>query len=140
MQREQLVQKLEKRRRARRYRVVTRYSGSWVPVSHGWLVLCHPPCTDEPRIKLNVGNDVVVTRWRKFVQILSQYMLDAVSKTSVLLTPNSSYLYRHWLFGERENESVDDSSVKRNRGWFPRNCVIEVIANGNDFLSSNKFD
>lgn len=67
-QREQLAQKLEKRRRARCYRVITRYSGSWVPVSYGWRVICHPPCTDEPRIKLNVGNDVIVTRWRRFVE------------------------------------------------------------------------
>ncbi|CAD6226698.1 GSCOCG00005869001-RA-CDS [Cotesia congregata] len=63
---EQGYQKLEKRKRARRYRVVSNVSGSWVPVTYGWCVVCHPPCTDEPRIKLSVGDTVIVTRWRKY--------------------------------------------------------------------------
>ncbi|KAH0568835.1 palmitoyltransferase ZDHHC6 [Cotesia glomerata] len=63
---EQGYQKLEKRKRARRYRVVSNVSGSWIPVTYGWCVVCHPPCTDEPRIKLSVGDTVIVTRWRKY--------------------------------------------------------------------------
>ncbi|KAG8036936.1 hypothetical protein G9C98_004258 [Cotesia typhae] len=63
---EQGYQKLEKRKRARRYRIVSNVSGSWIPVTYGWCVVCHPPCTDEPRIKLSVGDTVIVTRWRKY--------------------------------------------------------------------------
>lgn len=102
--REQLAQKMEKRKRACRYRIVVRASGSWIPVSHGWRVLCRPPCTDEPRIKLDVGDMVVVTRWR-----------------------------RYWLFGEREHQGAGDFSGKRIRGWFPRSCAVEVIENETNF-------
>ncbi|KAK0182688.1 hypothetical protein PV327_000798 [Microctonus hyperodae] len=75
---EQGCQKLEKRRRARRYRILFPVTGSWIPVSYGWRVICHPPCTDEPRIKLNVNDIVVVTRWRKY-----------------------------WLFGEKQSNDCD---------------------------------
>ncbi|XP_043271445.1 palmitoyltransferase ZDHHC6 [Venturia canescens] len=109
--REQLAQKMEKRRRARRYRATARYSGSWVPISYGWDVLCHPPCTDESRIKLDPADDVIVTRWR-----------------------------RYWLFGEKQDGRSTDDRTRRPRGWFPRSCVIEVIANGSDFSSYLKLD
>ncbi|KAG7212991.1 hypothetical protein KM043_002330 [Ampulex compressa] len=109
--REQLAQKMDKRKRARRYRVIEMATGSWVPVRHGWAVLCHPPCTDEPRIKLSIGDIVVVTRWRKY-----------------------------WLFGERENDGTNETSGKRVRGWFPRPCAIEVIENEKYSLSSTKTD
>ncbi|XP_008549087.1 palmitoyltransferase ZDHHC6 [Microplitis demolitor] len=75
---EQGYQKQEKRKRARRYRIVSKVSGSWIPVTYGWCVVCHPPCTDEPRIKLNVGDTVIVTRWRKY-----------------------------WLFGEKQESNGD---------------------------------
>lgn len=65
LQREQLAQKLDKRKRARRYRIIKVASGSRFPITHGFGVLCHPPCTDEPRIKLDIGDIVVVTRWKK---------------------------------------------------------------------------
>lgn len=96
--REQLAQKQEKRKRALRYRIVSSSSGSWVPISYGCAVLCHPPCTDEPRIKLNVNDTVLVTRWRKF-----------------------------WLFGEKETDGGGDASPDRVRGWFPRPCGVEVV-------------
>ncbi|XP_024938248.1 palmitoyltransferase ZDHHC6 isoform X2 [Cephus cinctus] len=100
---EQLAQKLEKRKRARRYRVVAAASGSWIPLSQGWRVVCSPPCTDESRIKLNIGDIVMVTRWR-----------------------------RYWLFGEKEQFSGNSPS-KRIRGWFPKHCAVEVIENGRSF-------
>lgn len=68
-QREQLAQKKDKRKRAKTYRVIEEAYGSYLPLKHGWGVLCHPPCTDEPRIKLKIGDIVIVTRWRKYVNI-----------------------------------------------------------------------
>lgn len=70
-QREQLAQKKDKRKRAKTYRVIEEAYGSYLPLKHGWGVLCHPPCTDEQRIKLKVGDIVIVTRWRKYVNIKS---------------------------------------------------------------------
>ncbi|KAK7871167.1 hypothetical protein R5R35_002409 [Gryllus longicercus] len=92
--REQQEQKAEKRVRARPYQAISDYSGSWVPITQGWRVLCHPPFTDEPRIRLHRGDNVMVTRWR-----------------------------RYWLFGER---LLNDETAPRQRGWFPRRCVVEV--------------
>ncbi|EZA53399.1 hypothetical protein DMN91_004945 [Ooceraea biroi] len=97
---EQLAQKLDKRKRARRYRIVKAASGSKFPITHGFSVFCHPPCTDEPRIKLNVGDIVIVTRWKK-----------------------------HWIFGEKMQKGGKDVGSKRIRGWLPRPCAIEVIEN-----------
>ena len=65
-QNEQLDQKLEKRHRTKEYRIILEFSGSWFPFwSHGWRIALHPPCTDEPRIKLDKGDQVRVTRWKK---------------------------------------------------------------------------
>lgn len=98
---EQLAQKLDKRRRAHEYRIIKAASGSKLPIGHGFGVFYHPPCTDEPRIKLDVGDIVLVTRWR-----------------------------RYWLFGEkREAKSGKDAGMKRVKGWLPRPCAIEVIDN-----------
>ncbi|XP_014205833.1 palmitoyltransferase ZDHHC6 [Copidosoma floridanum] len=110
--REQLAQKQEKRKRAKRYRVVARATGSWVPISHGLRVLCTPPITDEPRIKLNIGDTVIVTRWRK-----------------------------NWLFGEKENsEMMVEGKDTRVRGWFPRPCAIPVSGKDLDFDSETDQD
>ncbi|KZC09863.1 PREDICTED: palmitoyltransferase ZDHHC6 [Dufourea novaeangliae] len=96
---EQLAQKKDKRKRAKTYRIIEDVSGSRLPFRHGWGVFCHPPCTDEPRIKLKVGDIVIVTRWRKY-----------------------------WLFGERKEDDQNEKHM-RNKGWFPRPCAIEVIEN-----------
>jgi len=64
--REQLRQKEDKRGRTREYTAVAGYSGAWFPLSQGLGVCCHPPCTDEPRIPLAVGDLVRVTRWKKY--------------------------------------------------------------------------
>jgi len=63
--REQLRQKEDKRERTREYEIVSAYSGSWLPVSQGLSVCCHPPCTDEPRVPVQPGQAVRVTRWKK---------------------------------------------------------------------------
>jgi len=65
LSREQLRQKEDKRVRTREYTVVIPFSGAWFPLSQGLTVCCHPPCTDEPRIRLYQGNLVRVTRWKK---------------------------------------------------------------------------
>lgn len=66
LQREQLAQKLDKRKRARKYRIIKAASGSKFPIGHGCGVFFHPLCTDEPRIKLDVDDIVIVTRWKKY--------------------------------------------------------------------------
>jgi len=63
---EQLEQKAEKRLRTREYKIAKAYSGSWFPFwTMGFKVASRPPCTDEPRISLIVGDSVRVTRWKK---------------------------------------------------------------------------
>ncbi|XP_037045727.1 palmitoyltransferase ZDHHC6 [Bradysia coprophila] len=107
--REQKAQKAEKRARTRTYSIVKKVSGSWIPLwSQGFSVCLSPPCTDEPRIKLEPGDMVKVTRWKK-----------------------------HWLFGDKisktkngyETELVSNTSSKkiRCRGWFPRKCAVELV-------------
>lgn len=98
-QREQMVQKNEKRQRTRVYAVTHPVSGSWFPLwSQGFLVCIHPPCTDEPRIKLQPGDKVNVTRWRKY-----------------------------WLFGDKVIDIKDiDGKPSKVRGWFPRKCAVEI--------------
>ncbi|XP_019871027.1 palmitoyltransferase ZDHHC6 [Aethina tumida] len=70
--REQIEQKREKRMRTKVYQIIEPSSGSYFPISKGLRTCMNFPCTDEPRIKLNVGDIVLVTRWRT-----------------------------HWLFGEK---------------------------------------
>ncbi|XP_014222161.1 palmitoyltransferase ZDHHC6-like [Trichogramma pretiosum] len=102
--REQLAQKYEKRKRARKYRVIKKATGSWCPISHGFKTLCSPPITDEARIKLDVGDLVIVTRWRN-----------------------------KWLFGEKEGvKAVVDGKDNRVRGWFPRACAIPLTERPED--------
>ncbi|XP_059468335.1 palmitoyltransferase ZDHHC6 [Neocloeon triangulifer] len=96
---EQLLQKQEKRQRARKYEVLKNYSGAWLPISHGLYTLFCPPYSDEPRLRLRQGNVVLVTRWKK-----------------------------HWLFGELELASEHGLKEKwRLRGWFPRNIAVDLI-------------
>lgn len=64
--REQIAQKQEKRQRTKVYTIVSATTGSWIPLwSQGFKVTINPPCTDEPRIKVQPGDRVHVTRWRK---------------------------------------------------------------------------
>jgi hypothetical protein len=100
--REQIEQKSEKRQRTKLYKITHPVSGSWLPITQGLKVCCCPPCTDEARIKLNVGDTVSVTRWRKY-----------------------------WLFGEKlQDLPQSEESLYRLRGWFPRRCALEVPESG----------
>lgn len=97
--REQLEQKSEKRQRTKMYNIIKPASGYWFPVSQGIRVCLGFPCSDEPRIKLEPGDVVSVTRWRK-----------------------------HWLFGEKvQSLPSGEESLHRIRGWFPRKCAAELI-------------
>ncbi|CAK9820761.1 Palmitoyltransferase ZDHHC6 [Anthophora plagiata] len=80
--REQLAQKINKRKRAKTYRVIENVSGSYYPLRHGWGVLCHSPCIDRT-IKLNIGDIVIVTRWGKY-----------------------------WLFGEKKREEENEKQIR----------------------------
>ena len=119
--REQLMQKEDKRGRTREYQMILKYSGAWFPLSHGLGVCCHPPCTDEPRIALEAGSMVRVTRWKKY-----------------------------WLYGEKV-QVVDKVNMKRYsrvneqhlnqermRGWFPRHCAVERVDHQDNCMLGNK--
>lgn len=81
---EQILQKRDKRLRTREYRILLSFSGSWCPLwSMGFRVACQPPCADEPRIPLNVGDVVHVTRWKK-----------------------------HWLYGDKIQASPANTRVR----------------------------
>lgn len=103
---EQLLQKEEKRIRSSDYTAIANYNGNWFPIfSQGCSVCISFPISDEPRIVINSGDNIVVTRWKK-----------------------------HWLYGQKcksinTNNSVND----RERGWFPRKCVVKVIKANNSF-------
>lgn len=62
---EQLQQKYEKKVRSKKYTIMHDYSGAIFPISKGIRTCCCPPCTDEPRIPINVGDSVIVTRWKR---------------------------------------------------------------------------
>ncbi|XP_044260016.1 palmitoyltransferase ZDHHC6 isoform X1 [Tribolium madens] len=108
--REQIEQKTEKRQRTKLYKIIHPASGSWVPITQGLKVCCCPPCTDEARIKLELGDTVSVTRWRKY-----------------------------WLFGEKiQDLPQDEESLCRIRGWFPRRCAVEVIDGSEQSVKDKK--
>ena len=78
LQIEQICQKALKRERTVEYVIGKDYTGSWFPIMMGWRVCVNFPCTDEPRIKVNVGDRVKVTRWKKYAyskNMLKEYPL-----------------------------------------------------------------
>lgn len=95
---EQMEQKKEKRQRSIVFAVNRPFSGAMCPLSHGARVCCCPPCIDEQRLKLQLGDQVLVSRIRK-----------------------------HWLYGEfLSTENCSNSAGKHQRGWFPRQCASKV--------------
>ncbi|XP_013391587.1 palmitoyltransferase ZDHHC6-like [Lingula anatina] len=91
---EQLKQKEEKRERALPYVIVEDYAGSIFPISKGCRVCCSPPCSDEPRIPVRIGDKISVTRWRK-----------------------------HWMYGDKLLSDEEAKGKNRVRGWFPKRCA-----------------
>ena len=79
---EQLEQKKEKRQRSVLYEVTQVFNGALCPLSFGFRVLCCPPCIDEQRLKIQVGNRVLVSRFRKWVVFRSIFVfIDVYSKS-----------------------------------------------------------
>lgn len=98
---EQIQQKQDKRSKMREYTITETYSGAWFPISKGIKVCASPPCSDDPRIPVVVGDKVLVSRWK-----------------------------RHWLYGDKIYSASDDIVIQefsRQRGWFPRRCAVEII-------------
>ncbi|XP_030835423.1 palmitoyltransferase ZDHHC6 [Strongylocentrotus purpuratus] len=100
---EQLAQKAEKKHRLVEYEITDDYSGYICTFSHGLCTLIRVPLSDEPRIPVEYGDIVMVSRWKKY-----------------------------WLYGDVVLDSDDEAdedtkkSKKRVRGWFPANCAKEL--------------
>ncbi|XP_022659605.1 palmitoyltransferase ZDHHC6-like isoform X2 [Varroa destructor] len=100
---EQKLQKDDKRLRRRPYVVIQRYHGGYFPwCSHGCRTCIRTPINDEPRLRLEIGQKILVTRWK-----------------------------RYWLYGELvTNPSVARGTYGTNpldppKGWFPRSCAVQ---------------
>ena len=91
---EQLKQKKLKNARLVLFNVTREYSGCWVTLMHGCRTCICLPCTDEPRIAIKPGQQIVVSRGTK-----------------------------NWLYGDKVLSTQSVREGKRERGWFPRNCV-----------------
>ncbi|XP_066478262.1 palmitoyltransferase ZDHHC6 isoform X1 [Tiliqua scincoides] len=94
---EQLKQKADKRVRSVRYQAIEDYSGAFCPLSKGLRTFFTTPCTEEPRIALCKGDQILATRGLK-----------------------------HWMYGDKITNSATDDG-KRLRGWFPRRCVEKCL-------------
>ncbi|XP_037720602.1 palmitoyltransferase ZDHHC6 [Drosophila subpulchrella] len=99
--REQLEQKKDKRARTRLYKCIRPATGHWVPIfSQGLWVSLKIPCTDDPRIALQPGDLIHVTR-----------------------------IQDYWLYGERGISEEEKVRGRKGgiRGWFPSCCAMEVF-------------
>ncbi|KAH8334858.1 hypothetical protein KR074_007306, partial [Drosophila pseudoananassae] len=98
---EQLAQKKEKRANAKLFKCIRPFTGRWVPIfSQGLIVSLQMPCTDDPRIALELGDRIIVTRFKS-----------------------------SWLYGEREiTKEEKEGSIREGaiRGWFPRCCASHI--------------
>ncbi|XP_053164089.1 palmitoyltransferase ZDHHC6 isoform X3 [Hemicordylus capensis] len=97
---EQLKQKTDKRVRSVRYQAKEDYSGACCPLTKGLRTFFTTPCTEEPRIALHKGDQILATRGLK-----------------------------HWMYGDKIIDSTTDDG-KRIRGWFPRRCVEKCLYDG----------
>lgn len=95
--REQLEQKKLKKERKIGYSIVKPYNGNIIAWREGLRTCFSAPCSDEPRMKLQTGESVLVSRWRKY-----------------------------WLYGEKSAQLFSELAgvaVVREKGWFPRQCA-----------------
>ncbi|XP_020612060.1 palmitoyltransferase ZDHHC6-like [Orbicella faveolata] len=100
--REQLQQKKLKRERTICCSVIKFYNGSIIAWREGLRTCISTPWSEEPRMKLHLGEIVLVTRWRA-----------------------------RWLYGEKlrsNSPSAEntDEVVGKEKGWFPRHCVVRT--------------
>ena len=91
---EQKLQKEAKRERSVEFEAVQDYSGAMCPITLGFEPVYGVPINDEPRMKLDRGDVIVVTR----------------GKT-------------HWLYGQKRASPRANGIRVKERGWFPRKCV-----------------
>ncbi|KAH0623743.1 hypothetical protein JD844_006839 [Phrynosoma platyrhinos] len=94
---EQLKQKADKRVRSVKYQAIEDYSGACCPLTKGLRTFFTTPCTEEPRITLRKGDQILATRGLK-----------------------------HWMYGDKINDLATDDA-NRIRGWFPRRCVEKCL-------------
>eukprot|EP00795_Rhopilema_esculentum_P008704 gene8704-14725_t len=111
---EQLEQKALKRDRMVLHKIIGNYSGTWFPCKHGLRTCYDMPWSDAPRMGVEEKDAVYVTRWR-----------------------------RHWLFGEkvttkRSFNASNGAIPEREKGWFPRQCAVEVYDDEDEFLKKLK--
>lgn len=64
---EQLAQKEEKRTHAVKYLVVKDYNGSIITLSYGCKTACCVPCSEDPRMPIKQNENILVTRWQKYL-------------------------------------------------------------------------
>lgn len=98
--REQLQQKKLKRIRKICCTVVKSYNGRLIAWREGLRTCLCTPWSDEPRMKLQAGEIVLVSRVRKY-----------------------------WLYGEKLNsvpEFASGTHLPEEKGWFPRHCVLRA--------------
>jgi len=60
-----MEQKKEKQQRSVLFVVSRPFNGGICPLSHGAQVWCCPPCIDEQRLKVQPGDEVLISRMRK---------------------------------------------------------------------------
>lgn len=98
--REQLEQKKQKRERRVLCSITKPYTGWIITCGYGCRTCLKTPITDEPRLRLQVGDVVAVTRWAKW-----------------------------WLYGEKCPSRMNGSmsgKVQGEKGWFPRQCAARM--------------
>ncbi|CAG9135503.1 unnamed protein product [Plutella xylostella] len=66
---EQKAQKAEKLQRSRLFTCTSDYSGRWFPLLSWWRAALAAPCQAEPRLPLQPGDTVRVTRQRRYVAL-----------------------------------------------------------------------
>ncbi|EDS42292.1 conserved hypothetical protein [Culex quinquefasciatus] len=150
--REQLKQKSEKRARTRTYSINRSVSGSWVPLwSQGCRVCLSPPLTDEPRIKLDVGDVVRVTRWRKH-WLFGEKVLEETEEPERNGTVQKAQKKHKQHKKKSDQPEVDEPEKekeeeapssktphRRIRGWFPRQCAVELVEDDDDTEQQKHF-
>lgn len=93
---EQILQKKEKRQRSRTYKVIAEYNGSWFPLFSQGWRTC---------LKFPFSDEARI----------SLNVNDVVTVTR---------WKKHWLYGEKIHPM--NENIIKPRGWFPKQCVVEI--------------
>ncbi|OQR79089.1 putative palmitoyltransferase ZDHHC6-like [Tropilaelaps mercedesae] len=112
---EQKVQKDDKRLRRRPYVVTRTYYGGYFPwCGHGCCACIRTPLNDEPRLRLQIGQMILVTRWKRYWLYgeLTPATLGKTSPFAVSSTTQSPY---------------NGNPLDPPKGWFPRSCAVQCV-------------